>query len=59
MLTFRFFIAFALIGLGGYIIFRMLHYPLAQSFTGLVLGGAMIALGILRARQIRSLWSKR
>ncbi len=56
MLYYRAFISLGLIALGIYIIARMLHYPFAQSFTGIVLGGAMIALGFVRLRQIRAAW---
>jgi ABC-type uncharacterized transport system permease subunit len=59
MLGARLAIAATMVILGLYLIYRMLHYPLAQSFTGLVLGGAMIALGVLRLRQVRSAWTKR
>jgi putative effector of murein hydrolase LrgA (UPF0299 family) len=54
MLQLRLVIALVMIAVVGYVVYRMLQYPLAQSFTGLVLGGAMIALGVLRVRQIRS-----
>jgi putative effector of murein hydrolase LrgA (UPF0299 family) len=42
----------AMILVGGYITVEMLHYPIAASFTGIVLGVAMIALGIVRLRAI-------
>jgi hypothetical protein len=43
-------IAVALIALGAVILSEMLHYPLRYSLTGIVVGGAMIALGIMRLR---------
>lgn len=52
MLTVRAVIAIAMIVIGATIIVRMLPYPIAQTFTGLVLGIAMIALGLFRLRQI-------
>ena len=52
MLVYRAFIAIALILIGAYIIVRMMPFPIAQSFTGIVLGIAMIALGVIRLRQI-------
>jgi putative effector of murein hydrolase LrgA (UPF0299 family) len=42
----------AMILVGGYITVEMLHYPIGASFTGIVLGVAMIALGIVRLRAI-------
>ncbi|HTZ55798.1 MAG TPA: hypothetical protein VMB20_12110 [Candidatus Acidoferrum sp.] len=42
----------AMIVVGGVIIVRMLPYPISASFTGIVLGGAMIALGVVRLRAI-------
>jgi hypothetical protein len=38
----------ALILVGGYILVEMLRYPIKESFTGIILGIAMIALGIVR-----------
>ena len=38
---------------GAFIVTRMLQYPIAQSFTGIVLGGAMVLLGFIRLRQVR------
>ena len=35
---------------GGYILTRMLHYPIAAGFTGIILGLAMMALGAVRLR---------
>ncbi len=59
MLVYRAIIAIALILLGAYIIVRMMPFPLAQSFTGIVLGIAMIALGVIRLRQILAVRSAR
>ena len=53
MLYFRGLIALLLIGVGAYVVIQMLRFPIAQSFTGLVLGGAMVLLGLLRLRQVR------
>ena len=52
MLAIRAVLAVALIVAGIVILYNMLHYPIAQSFTGLVLGAAMVALGIFRLVQI-------
>jgi putative effector of murein hydrolase LrgA (UPF0299 family) len=38
------------IAIGGYILTRMAHYPIAASFTGIILGLAMVALGAVRLR---------
>ncbi len=53
MLVFRGALSVFMIVVGAFIVMQMLRYPLAQSFTGIVLGGAMILLGVLRFRQIR------
>ena len=42
-----------MIVVGAFVVVQMLRYPLAQSFTGVVLGGAMVLLGFLRFRQVR------
>ena len=55
MLAVRTVLAIAMIAMGAFVIVRMLPYPLAQTFTGMVLGGAMIALGFFRLRQILAL----
>jgi hypothetical protein len=52
MLAVRALLAIAMIGVGAFIIARMLPYPIAQTYTGMVLGGAMILLGVFRLRQI-------
>ena len=59
MLIYRAIIAIALVLLGAYIIVRMIPFPIAQSLTGFVLGIAMIALGIIRLRQIIAVRSAR
>lgn len=59
MLVYRAIIAVALIVLGAYIIVRMMPFPIAQSFTGIVLGIAMIALGVIRLRQVIAVRSAR
>jgi putative effector of murein hydrolase LrgA (UPF0299 family) len=53
MLYVRGALAILLILVGCYIVTMMLRYPIAQSFTGIVLGAAMVMLGIVRLRQIR------
>ena len=53
MLILRLILSLLLIVAGIVIVAQMLRYPLAQSFTGLVLGGAMMWLGTLRLRQVR------
>jgi putative effector of murein hydrolase LrgA (UPF0299 family) len=52
MRVFRTVIAAGMIVLGSYIIAQMVHYPLRSSLTGIVLGGAMIALGVVRLRML-------
>lgn len=47
-------IALALIVIGAFILSEMLRYPLRYSFTGLVIGGAMILLGAVRLRTLYS-----
>ena len=42
-----------MIVVGAVVLIQMLRYPIAQTFTGVVLGGAMILLGVLRLRQVR------
>jgi hypothetical protein len=59
MLIYRAIIAIALVLLGAYIIVRMIPFPIAQSLTGFVLGIAMIALGVIRLRQIIAVRSAR
>lgn len=53
MMLFRGALAVFMIVVGAIVVIQMLRYPLAQSFTGIVLGGAMIALGFIRLRQVR------
>jgi len=53
MLMVRGGLALLMILVGAFVVVQMLHYPLAQSFTGVVLGGAMVLLGFLRFRQVR------
>jgi hypothetical protein len=45
-------LSIAMIVVGAIIIVRMIPYPISASFTGLILGLAMIALGILRLRTL-------
>jgi len=45
-------LAAAMIVAGAVIVVRMLPYPFTASFTGIILGGAMIALGVVRLRAI-------
>ena len=52
MIALRAVLSFAMIVAGATIIVRMLAYPLAQTFTGIVLGLAMMALGLFRLRQL-------
>lgn len=53
MLVARGVISVVMIVVGAFVTIQMMRYPLAQSFTGIVLGGAMILLGFLRLRQVR------
>ena len=50
--TIRTALAIAMIAVGGYILLRMFHYAIAASFTGIILGLAMMALGVVRLRAI-------
>jgi uncharacterized membrane protein HdeD (DUF308 family) len=52
MLFVRAGLGLAMIAVGGFLLFRLLHYPLAESFSGLLVGAAMIALGVFRLRQV-------
>ena len=58
MLGLRAFLAVAMICLGIYIVAQMARFPFAQSFTGIVLGVAMILLGIVRLRHVRAAWNR-
>ena len=53
MLMVRGGLALLMILVGAFVVIQMLHFPLAQSFTGVVLGGAMVLLGFLRFKQVR------
>lgn len=59
MLVFRAIIAIGLIIVGIYVIARMAAFPFAQTFTGWILGIAMILLGIVRLRQVRAVWGNK
>ena len=48
-----------MIVIGASIFIKMLPYGLAQGFTGVILGAAMIGLGIYRLNQIRLVWSRK
>lgn len=52
MFALRTVLSIAMIVVGAIIIVRMIPYPIGASFTGLILGLAMIALGILRLRTL-------
>ena len=53
MLAFRGALSVFMIVVGAFVVIQMLRYPIAQSFTGIVLGGAMVLLGVIRFRQVR------
>ncbi len=53
MLVFRGALSIFMIVVGAFVVVQMLRYPIAQSFTGIVLGAAMILLGVIRFRQVR------
>lgn len=53
MLMFRGALSIFMIVVGAFVVIQMVRYPLAESFTGIVLGGAMILLGFIRLRQVR------
>jgi xanthine/uracil/vitamin C permease (AzgA family) len=59
MLIFRGVLSVFMIVVGAFVVIEMLRYPLAQSFTGVVLGGAMIILGAIRFRQVREAMRQR
>lgn len=59
MIAFRAVIAVAMVLIGGSIVIKMLPYGLAQGFTGLILGAAMVGLGLYRLNQLRAVWGKR
>jgi putative effector of murein hydrolase LrgA (UPF0299 family) len=45
-------LSIAMIIVGAIIVVRMVPYPISASFTGIVLGLAMIALGVVRLRSL-------
>jgi putative effector of murein hydrolase LrgA (UPF0299 family) len=45
-------LSIAMIIVGAIIVVRMMPYPISASFTGIVLGLAMIALGVVRLRSL-------
>ncbi len=53
MLIARGILSLAMVVIGSMIVVRMFYFPLAQSFVGIVLGGAMMVLGAIRLRQVR------
>ena len=59
MLRVRGALAVLMVLVGASVLVQMLRYPLAQSFTGVVLGGAMMLLGFLRFRQVREATRRR
>lgn len=59
MLVFRGALSVFTIIVGAYVVVQMLRYPIAQSFTGIILGGAMILLGVIRLRQVREAMRQR
>ncbi|MGB6984520.1 MAG: hypothetical protein WBD74_00945 [Candidatus Aquilonibacter sp.] len=52
MFALRTALSIAMIVVGTIIIVRMMPYPISASFTGLILGLAMIALGVVRLRTL-------
>ena len=59
MLVFRGALSVFMIVVGAFVVIQMLRYPIAQSFTGVVLGAAMILLGAIRFRQVREAMRRR
>ena len=59
MLIFRGALSVFTIVVGAFVVIQMLRYPIAQSFTGIVLGAAMILLGVIRLRQVREAMRQR
>jgi hypothetical protein len=59
MLAIRTLLALGMIVAGAAIFIKILPYGVAQGFTGLVLGAAMIGLGLYRLYQLRAVWSRR
>ncbi|MBV8639156.1 MAG: hypothetical protein JO322_13850 [Candidatus Eremiobacteraeota bacterium] len=59
MLVFRGALSVLTIVIGAFVLIQMLRYPIAQSFTGIILGAAMILLGTIRFRQVREAMRRR
>lgn len=59
MLVFRGALSIFMVVVGAFVVIQMLRYPIAQSFTGVVLGGAMVLLGAIRFRQVREAMRQR
>jgi hypothetical protein len=45
-------LSLGMIVIGVIVVAQMLHYPIAASFTGLILGAAMTLLGTIRLRAL-------
>lgn len=45
-------LSLGMIVIGAIVVAQMAHYPIAASFTGIILGLAMIALGTIRLRAL-------
>ncbi len=58
MFVFRAVLSTAMVVFGAAIIVRLLPYGL-KGVPGLVLGAAMIGLGLYRLNQLRAVWSRR
>lgn len=52
MFALRTVLSIAMIVVGTVILVRMMPYPISASFTGIILGLAMIALGVVRLRTL-------
>jgi len=59
MLVFRGALSVLTIVIGAFVLIQMLRYPIGQSFTGIILGAAMILLGTIRFRQVREAMRRR
>jgi hypothetical protein len=59
MTLFRALLAVAMTAVGAFIVVEMLRYPIAQTYTGVILGLAMMGLGLYRLTLIRRTLGKR
>jgi hypothetical protein len=58
MIVIRAILAVIMTILGAVVLVEMLRYPIAQTYTGVILGLAMMALGLFRLNLIRRMLRK-